>query len=446
MKNSELKHVIDANDAFKSTLESVMTNGSEIKAEESKSIGSGKSFKEIINYNLVIENPQKRILRSSKRPINLPGAIARFVWMMAANNRLADIEFYWGAAVTPFSDDGYTVPGSSYGARMFNSSPGLDQIEAIINRLRKDPSTRRAAVAIYHPVDAIRDSKDIPCTFGLFYHVREKKLVSTVVMRSNNAFILLPYNIFEFSLLAEVIAKEVRVSLGHMNYNALSMHVYKEHYEKAYEVIMESNIEDDLVFPDMPMDPNPLSEVKKLIMLESKIRHISAGLNNSNINEWLKPSIMIDKNEIRLHDYWRQFYYLLLYHIVLKKTSDKEALKKVAELIDEPYKKYLSADDLKITQNNTVHDLFGYQTGNQDYFAYNQYAQKLNSLEMLCDEFNNNANNKNTGKTINLANYVTLRERLVGDVSDIKKIAARGDNPEISKDDFLNSVAELLND
>jgi thymidylate synthase len=206
---SEIYTATNASEAFKGTLQQVLESGSMLKAAESKSTGSNKIFQEILNYHLIIEDPRQRLFRNTKRTFNLPGAIARFIWMMAGNNRLADIEFYWGRAVTPFSDDAITVPGSSYGARMFSSSPGLNQIDAIIHRLQDDPSTRRAAVSIYQPIDAVRESRDIPCTFGLFFHVREEHLISTVIMRSNNALILLPYNIFEFSLLAEVIAQEV---------------------------------------------------------------------------------------------------------------------------------------------------------------------------------------------------------------------------------------------
>lgn len=447
LKKNETNQVEDANQAYKSTLKDILNAGSEIKAEQSLSVGSNKKFKEILNYNLVIKNPTQRLLTNSSRGFNLPGAIARFVWMMAANNRLADIEFYWGLKVSKFTDDGYTVPGSSYGARMFNASPGLDQIEAVIKRLKEDPSTRRAAVSIYHPIDAIRPSKDIPCTFGIFYHIRDNKLISTVVMRSNNAFILLPYNIFEFSLLAEIIAKEVGVEMGSMYYNALSMHIYEDNYKISQKIVDGADELNDVHFPPMPFTPKPMDEVKKLIRLEAQIRHVSAGLNNSNINEWLKEKIIIGKdeeNEIELNEYWKQFYYLLLYFIVSKKTADKEALKKVADLITDPYKKYLDADDLKIMPKSTQQDLFGNITGNASYADYSHVTRKLNSLETLCSEYNKEA--EASGKIIDFSKYLALREKVIGNMSEFKNIAARSDNPEISKEEFLKSVNELFSD
>jgi len=439
--------VENANQAYKTTLGNVLIHGTEIKAETTLSVGSNKKFKEIINYNLVISDPVQRLLTISKRGFNLPGAIARFVWMMAANNRLADIEFYWDLKVSKFTDDGYTVPGSSYGARMFNASPGLDQIEAVIKRLKEDHSTRRAAVSIYHPIDAIRESRDIPCTFGIFYHIRENKLVSTVVMRSNNAFILLPYNIFEFSLLAEIIAKEVGVEMGPMYYNALSMHIYEEHYDVSKGI---SDSEDellDLQVPPMPFDPKPMDEVKKLIRLEAKIRHISAGLNNSNINEWLKDVIILGKgenDEIRLNDYWKQFYYLLLYFIVSKKTNDKDALKKVAALITDPYKRYLDEEDFKMMSKSTQQDLFGNIVGNAAFADYNHVTQKLRSLEVLCSEYNTAEEQTGSGKIIDFSKYISLREKVIGNISEFRAIAARNDSPEITKEEFLEAIKGIV--
>lgn len=452
-RKNETRQVADSNEAYKSTLKDILDFGTEIKAaklegEKALSVGANKNFKEILNYNQVITDPTQRLLRNSKHKFNLPGAIARFVWMMAANNRLADIEFYWGVKVSRFTDDGYTVPGSSYGARMFNASPGLDQIEAVINRLKEDPATRRAAVSIYHPIDAIRPSQDIPCTFGIFYHIREGKLVSTLVMRSNNAFILLPYNIFEFSLLAEIIAKEVGVELGGMYYNALSMHIYEHDYNNAKAIVESTDELNDVVFPKMPMSPSPMIEVKKLIRLEAKVRHMSSGINNSNIDEWLKDSINIGKDNkgnddiIELDDYWKQFYFLLLYYIVSKKSMDKEALKKVADLIHDPYKKYLDADDFKMMSKETQRDLFGNITGNQAYADYMQVTRKVSSLESMCDEYNEE--NQPKGKIIDFRKYIQLRDKLVGDINQVRAAAARSDSPEISKDEFLKSANELF--
>ncbi len=106
------------------------------------------------------------------------------------------------------------MPGSNYGMRLFQPKPNLNQIDGVIKRLQKDRAMRRAAMVVWIPEDAVRESKDIPCAFGSFCVIRDGHLVFITVMRSNNALILLPYNAFEFTLFAEIIATEAGVKLG----------------------------------------------------------------------------------------------------------------------------------------------------------------------------------------------------------------------------------------
>ena len=173
----------DADAGFAETLRAVLASGMEGTAGASLSVGSGKQSKEILNFTCVLTQPRSRLPHNPARKLNLPAAIARFVWMMAGSDRLADIAFY-EPKVSFFSDDGIAVPGSSYGQRILRSRPGLNQLESAIARLKQDPSSRRAAISIYHPEDAVRESRDIPCAFGLFFHVREGVLIATTLMRS----------------------------------------------------------------------------------------------------------------------------------------------------------------------------------------------------------------------------------------------------------------------
>ena len=144
---------VDADSAYAETLRSVLENGLEATAGASLSVGAGKPSKEILNFSCVLSQPRKRLPHNPARKLNLPAAVARFVWMMAGSDRLADIAFY-EPKVSFFSDDGIAVPGSSYGQRILRSRPGLNQLESAIARLKQDPASRRAAISIYHPEDA----------------------------------------------------------------------------------------------------------------------------------------------------------------------------------------------------------------------------------------------------------------------------------------------------
>ena len=124
--------------------------------------------------------------------------------------------------------------------------------------LRTNPTSRRAAISVYRAEDLARSSRDIPCLFGLMFHVRSGMLRPTVLMRANNAFGLLPYNLFEFSLLAEVVAAELALPLGPLIHNVISMHVYEPDFEAATSLDRWVDKKSSgTALPRMPCSPSP---------------------------------------------------------------------------------------------------------------------------------------------------------------------------------------------
>lgn len=330
-------YVENAEGAYATTLDDVLVQGEKMVGGKSHSVGSERPYREVLNYSVRVRNPIERLIYNPVHRLNLPLAIARFVWLMAGSDRLQDIAFYEDR-VRYFSDDGITVPGSSFGQRILRSRPGLNQLACVIDLLRKDSSTRRAAISIYQPEDSGRDSRDIPCAFGLFYHVRRGQLEATTVMRSNNAFALLPYNMFEFSILAELIARETEFPLGGMTHSAVSMHVYDSDYETAQAVCNAYRAGIPAArnpVPKMPDSASPLEQVRELVILEALLRHGCAGINANNIARW------ISDGRDKLVEYWRQFYYILLWHVV-NRRQNPGCLTTVEDVITEPWLSFLS--------------------------------------------------------------------------------------------------------
>ncbi len=140
-------------------------------------------------------------------------------------------------------------------------------------------------MSVYRPEDAGRDSSDIPCTFGVMLSPRDSMLHITVVMRSNNAWILLPYNVFEFTLLGELIAGETGMALGSYFHFAVSMHLYENHFEAARQGIGTGALQLE-AFPEMP--PESLRLIRDLCIWESSIRHRHKGLTKRDVQAELR--------------------------------------------------------------------------------------------------------------------------------------------------------------
>jgi thymidylate synthase len=109
----------------------------------------------------------------------------------------------------------------AYGSRIRH------QMLNVATKLRGDEGTRQAIVTLWDPVlDNIPDMRDYPCTIMLQFQIEEGRLCMNVVMRSNDAWLGLPYDLFQFSQLQLTLARSVGLAYGWYRHTALSMHLY----------------------------------------------------------------------------------------------------------------------------------------------------------------------------------------------------------------------------
>jgi thymidylate synthase len=287
--------------AHRGILRTLLANGTEIALGDSASIGANRTTLDISNYQLVISNPIKRILPKHSA-FNFVRALARFLWLASANDRLSDIEVYDPGAAN-FSDDGLKIPGSNFGQRLFCPRPGLNPIARLIELLKREPDTRRGSVPIFFSEDVARDSKDIPCALAVHLRVIAAKLCMTVLMRSNNGFRLFPYNGFEFSLLQEAIARHLQVEVGTYTHYAISMHIYSEDIDLAKECCEHTPSDSQAVdFALMPQSPAPLEQIVRIANLESKFRDAFIFGGSKKAHE------IVSQASDSLCDYWQSYF------------------------------------------------------------------------------------------------------------------------------------------
>jgi thymidylate synthase len=298
---------VDADEAIHQTLSDIFRDGLTTGVTDD-------GQREIIGYQTGLARPLARIAVHAARPLNITSAVARFTWMVAGSDRLADIVFY-EPKVMDYSDDHLTVPGSNYGRRIMQPRPGLNQLTGVVARLREDPDSRRAATVIWSPEDAVRQSNDIPCAFGIFYHIRRESLVATTIMRSNNAFLLLPFNIFEFSLLAEVFASELGVPFRTYIHWSASMHVLNHESDRAHALVA-AGPSASREMPAMPSGVGPLVQAGLLAVHEAQLRQSSGRDEALGVR---------DAAAAALHPYWLAFFDVLAVHRLKSCGADTDA-------------------------------------------------------------------------------------------------------------------------
>lgn len=194
---------------------------------------------------LKLSNPRARLLQNPVRNISVPFAIAEWLWCMQGLDDLELIQYY-APSYARFSDDGQTLYGA-YGPRIL---AGLDHV---LTLLQKDPATRRAVLPLYTPQDVGRSSKDIPCTTSLHFLIRQQRLELCVHMRSNDLFLGLPYDVFNFTMLQEYVANVLQVELGSYTHTVNSLHYYLRHEQKIGKIAVRES-EKALIMPPMPRE------------------------------------------------------------------------------------------------------------------------------------------------------------------------------------------------
>lgn len=144
------------------------------------------------------------------------------------------------------SDDGETC-NSAYGYLMKRKF-GFNQINKVIELLKKDPSSRRAKININTPNENVIETKDEPCTMFLQFMIRDGKLDCTAVMRSNDIWLGFPYDVAFFTELQKYIARELEVQYGTYTHFAVSMHLYERNIEAVNSIVWDNPVSKPIKF------------------------------------------------------------------------------------------------------------------------------------------------------------------------------------------------------
>lgn len=192
--------------------------------------------KELTHVGITLEQPWQREIVVPDRKANIAAQIAETAWVLAGRD---DIEFlsHYLPRAKDFSDDGETWRGA-YGPRLrawrlFNGDM-VDQVDHVVDLLRRDPSSRQAVISIYDPAIDTAPGKDIPCNNWITFSSRLGKLDMHVGIRSND--IMWGWsgiNAFEWSVLQEIVAGMVGVKVGRLHFSTTSLHLYGQHWQKA---------------------------------------------------------------------------------------------------------------------------------------------------------------------------------------------------------------------
>lgn len=199
----------------------IMSNGDTVKPR-------GQGTKEIQQRTITVDM-RKPVLMVPDRKLNYKFMAAEAYWILSGDDKAENIVPY-NKHIGNFSDDGITFFGA-YGPKI------SAQLDYVVAKLKQDNDTRQAGLTIWR--ENPKHTKDVPCTVAMFFNIRNGKLNANVFMRSSDIWLGIPYDVFNFSMVAHLICCRINdgnsttITPGNLYLTAASSHLYDVNADAA---------------------------------------------------------------------------------------------------------------------------------------------------------------------------------------------------------------------
>jgi len=202
----------------------------------------------------VYEKPLERVLYYPERDANPYFHLFESLWMLAGRQDVA-FPCLFVSTMKNYSDDGVKFH-AAYGHRWRKHFAG-DQLQAVVEMLKKDPTDRRAVVTMWDPrVDGLgREGKDFPCNMQAIFSICPEGKLNMLVTNRSNDIIWGAYgaNAVHFSYLLEFMAAAIGVPVGKYYQVSNNFHAYKATIDKGNVIQPSTNPYDEPELRHVPL-------------------------------------------------------------------------------------------------------------------------------------------------------------------------------------------------
>ncbi|MEY4090913.1 MAG: hypothetical protein RLZZ496_95 [Pseudomonadota bacterium] len=195
---------------------------------------TGTGTRSVFGHQMRFDLSQGFPLVTTKK-LHLRSIIHELLWFIAGET---NIDYLRKNAVTiwdEWADEGGEL-GPVYGKqwRSWAKPDGgtVDQIQWVINEIKRNPDSRRLVVSAWNPADL--DKMALPPCHCLFqFYVADGKLSCQLYQRSADIFLGVPFNIASYALLTAMMAQVTGLKPGDFVHTFGDAHLYSNHVEQA---------------------------------------------------------------------------------------------------------------------------------------------------------------------------------------------------------------------
>jgi thymidylate synthase len=209
-------------------LRHVMKNGVE------KSDRTGTGTISVFGYQMRFNLEQGFPLLTTKK-MHLRSIIHELLWFIAGDTNIKYLNDNGVSIWNEWADKNGNL-GPVYGSqwRSWPAADGkkIDQLSAVIEKIRKSPDSRRLIISAWN-VGEIEKMALPPCHAMFQFYVANGKLSCQLYQRSCDIFLGIPFNIASYSLLTLMVAQVTGLMPGDFVHTLGDAHIYLNHFEQV---------------------------------------------------------------------------------------------------------------------------------------------------------------------------------------------------------------------
>ncbi len=212
-------------------LSHVLEHGEE--REDRTGVGTISVFGAQARYNLRESFP----LLTTKK-LHLRSIIYELLWFLRGETTLDYLHTHNVTIWDEWADANGNL-GRIYGAQWRDwrkpDGTSVDQIEWVINEIRRNPTSRRLVVSAWNPGE-LDQMALAPChALFQFYVSTDGFLSCHLYQRSADLFLGVPFNIASYALLTMMVAQVTNLKPGEFIHTFGDLHIYRNHLDQVRE-------------------------------------------------------------------------------------------------------------------------------------------------------------------------------------------------------------------
>lgn len=195
---------------------------------------TGVGTRSVFGYQMRFDLTAGFPLLTTKK-LHLKSIVYELFWFLTGDTNINYLKEKGVSIWDDWADDNGDL-GPVYGRqwRYWQTPTGktVDQIEWVVNEIKRNPNSRRLVVSAWNPAD-IHHMALPPCHCLFQFYVSSGRLSCQLYQRSGDIFLGVPFNIASYALLTIIIAASCGLRPGELIHTLGDAHLYHNHFDQA---------------------------------------------------------------------------------------------------------------------------------------------------------------------------------------------------------------------